>query len=214
MRSLTSAAATVAVLCGVMLSPAPAAASTPPLEYSADGITWQSTPVPLFAPDSRPVPGSVETSVTYVRSNRPVDASLAIFVDHAASPSTALLEATTISGADASEQRLSSLDRCLPLQSARIAPGQTLPVTVSMRVAPSMTGAQLTSLQVTMTALMSDSLVTPQPSGCDDETTAVDAALAETGMNTAQPWLLLGIGVSAAGGGALLARRRNREDAV
>lgn len=170
--------------------------------------------MPLLSQEFRPVPGSATTTTTYVRSNHTQVANLAIFVDQATSPSDVLLEATTISGAHASVRSLTSVDRCLPLQSARIAPGQTLPVTVTMRVAPSMTGAQLTPLQIKMTALMSDTSVAPQPTGCDGETDGARAALAVTGLDTAQLWPLLGMGAAGVVGGALLARQRKVKDAV
>lgn len=195
-----------------VMTPVAAAAttSTVPLEYSADGRTWQSTPVPLFSPEFRPVPGSTTTATTYVRSTHAQAANLAIFVDHAASSSHALLEATTISGEEASAQQLASLDRCAPLRSTRIVPGGTVPVTVTLSAAPALSEAQLTPLHVRVTAVMSDTVVAPQPTGCGGDRVDVESGLAVTGNDVGATWPALVVSAIAVCFGLLLVGRRDR----
>ena len=195
--------AAVAALGSVIVA-APASAAALPLEYSLDGVTWSDT-APAIVPASwQPVPGSTLTAALHVRSTRGTDARVAIYLGDVASPSMALLTATTVTGRLAAFA-LNAVDGCRPLDSVLLHPGESAILTIAVEVAPSLAVAQTTPLTLHLDASMSDVQVTPVGVGCPasaqpgggGELPATGNSLAPALAITAVGGALLFIGVGA-----------------
>lgn len=200
----------------IMLIAEPASASTSasasglPLEYSLDGATWQSATIPLLSPAWRPVPGSVHTSTIYVRSTRDVPSNLGVFLERASSPSSSLLSAIEVAGADTSAVALDAIDRCTPLQSSRVSSSRGVPVSLTVRVHPALAADQLTALNIELAATMSDASVAPVPAGCPGgQSDGIAAGLATTGQDWRGLLPLAALGSAGIILGVILNRRRS-----
>lgn len=213
MHRAAAVAALVPLLAGAVAPVASASTSAStdsalPLEYSVDGVTWAAASAPLLPPTWRPVPGSTHVSTFYLRSAHDSASNVAVFLDEASSPSATLLEAVRVTGAVANSVALDAFDRCRPLQTARLAPGESLPVTATVTVDPSLTTDQRTSLKLSLAVAMSDTSVTPRPAGCQAAAAVDVAPLALTGQDARPLAFLAALGAVGVVLGIVFSRRR------
>ena len=143
----------LAITAGVVLgagAPVPATAAAASVEYSRDGgLTWSASP-PSFPFSNAPrfVPGDVITENLLIRSLRTEPTFLRVSLAKASFNDPLLDSMLTVEGADASgtglqATRLGSLIRCTSVVPGRVlAYGQTMSVSLTLRVSSALTGQQ------------------------------------------------------------------------
>ncbi|KQR95778.1 MAG: hypothetical protein J0I33_07290 [Microbacterium ginsengisoli] len=208
---LTAAALPLAPAAAPAVARAATAAGEPGLSFSADGSTWTSGPLDIVPASWRPVPGSAFDATFSVRNDRSTAASVALFATDVSSSSRDLLLATSIAGGGDAPQQLGEVTGCLALASARLAPGEVIPVTLSLAVSPGLSTAQNTAVSFEVVSTASDAMTAPPASTCPVASAPAPSvsALPRTGWfdgDTLRTVLLAGLG--ALGAGAVLSVRR------
>jgi hypothetical protein len=118
------------------------------LEYSTDGTNWSSAaPSSLFPDNLRLSPGALKSVTIYVRSTRTDPTTMSAAISQLASSDTRFRTVVTIGAAGGAgpgwSKLASTLSTCQPIfTKVQVAANQVVPVTVTLALAHTVTGAQ------------------------------------------------------------------------